>query len=91
MKALTLLGREWLRLRMGCQVYHTAEILVDGIFVHKTEIGHGSGMYEEVAKNWLNENGFLPKLEKYEGIRKYCDRMKVSFISHVFNVNKRDL
>jgi hypothetical protein len=63
-KSITIVGRRW-RDRVNGNTYHTAEIYVNGKFVHKIPFSYGyDSMYEQNAVEWLIDNGYL-KAEKY--------------------------
>lgn len=59
--SITVIGRRWFQRGPG-NTYHTAEILVDGVTVHKTpkEYGYGS-CYEQTAAEWLESNGYITR------------------------------
>lgn len=58
MRTLTIIGRRWFRRGPG-GTYHTAQIIVNGRTVHKTEEAYGYGEgYEQSAWDWLEANGY---------------------------------
>ncbi len=62
--SITVIGRRWFQRTYG-NTYHTAEILIDGISVHKTAKTYGYGScYEQSAAEWLESAGVL-KLKRY--------------------------
>ncbi len=62
MTCLSIIGRRWFDRKNG-NTYHTAEIVVDGVTVHKTERQYGYGeQYLQTATAWLDVNGYLPGL-----------------------------
>jgi hypothetical protein len=96
--SITVVGRRWFNRNQG-NTYHSAEILVNGLFVHKTpyEYGYG-GQYEETAAEWLEKNGFMPGRERHantggrESLGRYCERHDVAYSCGVTDVSrKKDL
>lgn len=59
--SVTVIGRRWFRRGYG-GTYHTAEIIVDGVTVHKTPMQYGYGnQYEETAAQWLEAQGYITR------------------------------
>ena len=82
MKSLTLVGVRWRTDYDGnIFVRHTAEIIIDGHFVHKSEVTCGPGnQYMDTAETWLFANGYLPK--KSNGpIKRYCEENNITWYS----------
>lgn len=59
-RSITIIGRRWFQRTYG-STYHTAEIIIDGVTVHKTpkEYGYGSA-YEDTAARWLDKSRLVP-------------------------------
>ncbi len=59
--SITVIGRRWFQRTYG-NTYHTAEILIDGVTVHKTprQYGYGSA-YEDSAAAWLESAGYITR------------------------------
>jgi len=96
-KSITLVGRRWFQ-RLNGNTYHSCEIIVDGVTVHKIDYCYGYGsQYSHNAKVWLHDNGFLPGLETRDGtpgesLWGYCDRKGIILVDTVTDVSrKRDL
>lgn len=59
--SINVIGRRWFRRGPG-NTYHTAEIIVDGVTVHKTPRAYGYGsQYEDSAAQWLEANGYITR------------------------------
>ena len=93
-KSISIIGRRWFRRTYG-NTYCTAEIVVDGVCVHKTpKQGGYERHYETIAQNWLEKAGFLKGLEHggSESLWRYCERRKIQFHSCASDVSReRDL
>ena len=96
-KSIVVVGKRWFQRGPG-NTYCTAEILVNGKLVHKTEPEYGYGdYYLQAAGEWLDKNGYLPDIERYqtggrETLWRYCERKKIAFSSSVSDVSReRDL
>jgi len=62
-KSIAIVGRRWFQRTYG-NTYHTAEIIVDGVTVHKTPREYGYGdQYADTAFSWLKANGIVPEPE----------------------------
>lgn len=62
--SITVIGRRWFQRTYG-NTYHTAEILIDGVSVHKTPRAYGYGSsYEDSAAQWLDAQGIIT-LKRY--------------------------
>ena len=90
-------GKRWWRRGPGT-TYHSCEIWVDDVCVHRIEFAYGPDqMYEQSGKNWLYANGYLPGMEMKQGtpseaIWRYCERMNIHYTSDAVNVQrKKDL
>lgn len=60
-KSITVIGRRWFQRTYG-NTYHTAEILIDGVTVHKTARAYGYGsQYEDSAAAWLEAQGVIKR------------------------------
>lgn len=64
-RSITVIGRRWYQRKYG-NTYHSAEIIIDGVTVHKTpaQYGHGSA-YEDTAAAWLDKSGLVPPRPQY--------------------------
>ena len=97
MKVLTLIGRRWFNKNLG-NTYHSVEILVDGICVHKIPYAYGYGdQWEYNGLDWLDANRYLPGLQKKEGtpgeaLWRYCERKGILYTRSCSDVQrKKDL
>lgn len=97
MNALMLIGRRWWRRGPGT-TYHSVEIYVDGVCVHKVPYAQGYDQaYECTARRWLDDNGYLPGIENKSGtpgeaLWRYCERAGINFTRSVTDVQrKKDL
>lgn len=64
---ITIVGRRWFRRGVG-GTYHTANISIDGRYVHSTERQYGYGdCYLETGWQWLEDNGYVPRRERANG------------------------
>lgn len=91
-KEIRLHGRRWFQRTYG-NTYCTCQIWINGEKVHKTpeETGYDS-MYSQLGTQWLEANGYLPNLDPYESLWRYCERMKITLIDDVDDVSReRDL
>lgn len=91
--SVTIIGRNWWRKSAGGN-YCTAEIIVNGVTLHKTAPNGGSGeFYIQIATNWLSANGYMPGREKNEpGWAYFRDRMKIPYTTTASDVSReRDL
>jgi len=60
MKNINIVGRRWFDKRAG-NTYHSTEIIVDGLSIHKVPYAYGYGQqFLWTAFEWLNENWELP-------------------------------
>jgi hypothetical protein len=96
--SITVVGRLWFNRGQG-NTYHSAEILVNGLVVHKVpfEYGYGS-QYEQSAADWLEASGYMPGRRRSpntggrESLPRYCDRHCVAYSSSATDVSrKKDL
>jgi hypothetical protein len=63
--SVTIIGRRWFEKTNG-NTYNTAQIIVDGEPVHKTDFQYGYGnQFEWIALQWLEENGYMPDRRHY--------------------------
>ncbi len=63
-KTITILGRKWWDKPNG-NTYNTAQIMVNGVTVGKTDFCYGYGYYYmQAAGDWLEKNGYI-KREHY--------------------------
>ena len=95
-ESIQLIGRRWFRKSAG-HALTTVVIRVNGEQVVKVEPTNGYGdYYEQMAVEWLVENGYLP-LEKramggYEPLWQAAKRLGFTLSRDVFDVaRKRDL
>lgn len=99
-RSITLIARLWFRRGPGT-TYHSVEILIDGKMVHRIPYAYGYDRhYEDTAKNWLFQNGYLPGIEMMssqpdtigESLYSYCERRKIAYTVSVTDVTrKKDL
>jgi len=62
-QSIVIIGRRWFRRGPGT-TYHTSEIVVDGVTVHKTPREYGYGdQYADTAFRWLLAQGIIPAPE----------------------------
>lgn len=58
--SISIVGRRWFQRTYG-NTYHTAEIIIDGVTLHKTPRGYGYGdQYADTAFRWLIASGIIP-------------------------------
>ena len=90
-KSLEIIGRRWFQRTHG-NTYHTAEIVLDGKTVHKTPKEYGYGeQYVASARDWLVENGYLPKRWLIEQLWHLRDN-GIQYSAHAIDVKReRDL
>jgi hypothetical protein len=96
--SITVVGRLWFNRGQG-NTYHSAEILVNGLVVHKVPCEYGYGnQYEQSAADWLEESGFLPGRKRSpntggrESLHRYCERHGVAYSTSSTDVSrKKDL
>lgn len=97
MKSLTIIGRRWFQ-KTYSYTYCTACVLVDGktVFVSEKQYGYGD-FYIQVAQDWLDKNGYLPDLGKYENgsvqpLWQYCRDRGIEYDYQAIDVaRERDL
>lgn len=95
-QSITILGKRWFQRSYG-NTYFSAEILVDGVPVHRIEKEYGYGeMYQQASWKWLAENGYVsPERYKPGGLQpawQYCHDHGIELVSRVFDVEReRDL
>jgi hypothetical protein len=98
MKTITIIGRRWFQRGPG-NTYHTAQIIVDGETIKKTDREYGYGeQYVETAVSWLENNDWLPeKREHYkngghEAAWRFCERLGIKLSTEAIDVaRQRDL
>jgi hypothetical protein len=97
MKHVRLHGKRWWQARTG-NTYHSVEIWVDDVCVHKIPYAYGyDDQWQHNGMLWLDANGYLPGREKREGtpgeaLWRYCERKKIGYIRDVVDVTrKKDL
>jgi hypothetical protein len=90
-KSITIFGRRWFRRGPG-GTYCSAEIIVDGKPVAKVGPSYSSGEYYlQLARDWLEANGYLPGLGR-DPLRRYCQDRKIAFSYSAADVSReRDL
>lgn len=60
-KTITVLGRKWWDKENG-NTYHTAQVMVNGETVGKTEFQYGyDDHYLQSAAEWLEKNGYITR------------------------------
>ncbi len=65
MQHLMIIGHRWFQKTYG-NTYNTAQIIVDGETVHKTQMQYGYGEhYLDIAADWLEANGYMPERRHY--------------------------
>ena len=95
-RSITIIGRKWFD-RVNGNTYHSAQVLVDGATVHRTDRAYGYGdQYEQSGFEWLEANGYLPGREKYlnglqEAPFRYCERVGITYERMAFDTLKREL
>lgn len=63
-ESISIFGRRWWRRTYG-GTYHTADIYVNGQFLHRTARQYGYGdQYLETAWQWLENEGYVPKRDR---------------------------
>jgi len=93
MKSITVIGRRWFE-RINGNTYHSAEIIIDGTFVHKIQFAYGyEDQYIQSASEFLEEEGHI-KLEKYnnsgfEMLWSYCKKHNIKYYATVTDVRRR--
>jgi len=56
---IVIIGRRWFAKTYG-NTYHSAEIIIDGVRVHRIDFSYGYGdQYLYNAFGWLSANGFI--------------------------------
>ncbi len=90
MKVLHISGRRWFSTTHG-NTYFSCVVSIDGEQVHEIPYEYGYGqMYEQVAREWLMNNGYIPLIDYALSI--YCRENDIIFISHAVDVRrKKDL
>jgi hypothetical protein len=91
-KHIGIIGRRWQD--SNGNTYNTAEIYVNGPFVHKVPFGYGYGShYEERAVEWLEKNGYIDRKDGgKEAFWRIAERMGFSHDSQAIDVpRKKDL
>lgn len=96
-RAIAVIGRRWFQKTNG-NTYHSVAIYVNNEFVFRNpyECGYGNH-WEQTAQEWLEKNGYLPGLEKYqyggsELLSVYCVNRGIKYVRDVTNVQrKKDL
>lgn len=99
---ITISGRRWFNKRTG-NTYHTADIMINGIPVHKLDYAYGYGdqylpNHVHNAADWLEANGYLPGREPSKNggpkeiIWRYCERLNIKLNYSCHDVSrKKDL
>lgn len=93
-KSITIIGRKWFQKSYG-NTYHTAQIMVNGVTVHKTKRHYGyEDQYVETATEWLEKNSYIPKRERKNGGHKtlwrICkDDLNIPFEYYAIAVNRQ--
>ncbi len=94
-KSITIIGRRW-RDRVNNNIYHTAQIMVNGVTVHKTmrhvedlEYEH-KDQYIETAAKWLEQNSYIPERCDHEPLWRFLkDDLKITFEHFAINVQRK--
>lgn len=82
-KSITILGRKWFD-KVNGNTYNTAQIMVNGETVGKTEFQYGYGdYYVQAAGDWLEKNGYITR-EQYtwggsQPLWNYCSDNGIHF------------
>jgi hypothetical protein len=90
-RAIVIIGRVWCG-KYGCEC--TASVYVNGDQVATLPPERGAENYAiQRAKEWLDEHGFLPELERYrwggtEALHLYCNRNGITLIRETANVER---
>ena len=93
MQSLTVIGKRWFQKSYG-NTYHSVQVLIDGIPVYNSGIHYGYGdQYLQTAKIWLDFNGYLPDLVKYDNgssqaLWSYCADKGINFAYTVSDVSR---
>ena len=82
-KSITVLGRKWFD-KVNGNTYNTAQIMVNGETVGKTEFQYGYGdFYLQAAGDWLEKHGYTkPEHYQHGGITplwRYCQDNNIHF------------
>lgn len=87
--SVTVIGRRWFAKRYG-NTYHTAQVLINGVSVHKSEEQYGYGQqYEQTAGMWLEANGYMPGRKPNQPLWQYFrDDKKVAWSSQAIDVGR---
>ena len=90
MKSLHISGRRWFSTTYG-NTYFSCAVDVDGEQVYEIPYEYGYGeMYEQVAREWLMDNGYIPQIHCALSI--YCRANDIVLISQAVDVRrKKDL
>lgn len=97
-KSIVILGNRWFD-RVNGNTYNTAEIIVDGVTVHKTLRQYGYGdHYLTLAEEWLDSSGIVPARPKHAngshtpGWQCWRDDLGIAYTYRASDVQrKRDL
>jgi|APCry1669188879_1035177.scaffolds.fasta_scaffold151394_2 hypothetical protein len=92
-QTVIVVGRRWFEKTNG-NTYHSAEIYVNGKFVHKIDFDYGYGsQYEWNAFNWLKKNGYIKNADTAQASPGwYCREHGIDWATTVTDVNrKKDL
>ncbi|MFA5323714.1 MAG: hypothetical protein WC373_13665 [Smithella sp.] len=93
-KSITVIGRRWFQRTYG-NTYHTAQIIVDGVTIHKTPKQYGyDNQYAYTAFQWLKDNKIIPLPEEEHAShwRHIRDDLKIQYEYFAFDVpREKDL
>lgn len=89
--SISIIGRRWFQRGPG-NTYHTAEIVVDGVTVHKTPREYGYGdQYADTAFRWLIEQGIVPAPDHPDEChwRHIRDDLKIPYSYRAIDVSRQ--
>ena len=93
-KKICIYGKRWFQKTYG-NTYHSVEIYVNDILVHKIECSYGYGsQYEWNARLWLKNNNYIQMSDKneYFCLGRYCRENNIEYENNVIDVKrKKDL
>ena len=92
-RSIVIIGRKWFD-KVNGNTYHTAEIIINGVPVHKTLFAYGYGdSYIQSARKWLKENKYLKGIEEHPhcSLWVYCRNSGINLVYYSFNCLKCEL
>lgn len=89
MQSLVVIGRRWFD-KVNGNTYHTAEILIDGLRLYKSERTYGyDQQYLHTARTWLETNGYATFDGHHEHLWRWAERVGVTFSYSVTDVARK--